>query len=195
MAVKDLADFVKFVDASTFRQSEIPSCTMNGSLIAWFTVETFLLSIHVSVALCILCQRLRRISIFMSDFFALYLVQAVADVSSYFLVSTQKRPIRSFRKRILGASVVQTVTFVRLARLGYFSRELYATFGTTGNFMLALAHNVQFLCLVAIAVNRYCALSKAASGKVGDPFLREVLSSQPGDGSNVVEFSFRLRKT
>lgn len=60
---------------------------MNPWFIVAITVELIFLLIHTSVLLCILRQRAKGAVLFRSGFFAIYVVQSIADIVHYALVS------------------------------------------------------------------------------------------------------------
>ena len=55
-----------------------------------FCAEIGLLTLHLSVLACILRQRRKGRAAFQSGFFSIYIMQSVADVFSYFLVSHRR---------------------------------------------------------------------------------------------------------
>lgn len=53
-----------------------------------FSVELPLVVFHVTVFICILNEMYRRNAKFSTGFFTMYMLQSVADLSSYVIVST-----------------------------------------------------------------------------------------------------------
>ncbi|KAH7703511.1 hypothetical protein AAVH_29312 [Aphelenchoides avenae] len=128
---------------------------MSSALLWYLPYELPLLTFLGTVSYMIWRQRRRGNARFKSHFYAIYLVQSVADMVEYLLVNTH--PVSAL------ATVIKQFAYIRLPRYGLMS-EAVLNFPVENlmPFFLGYALYFEYLAHVAVALNRFSVLSKAA---------------------------------
>lgn len=68
---------------------------MQSSFIVGVSVESVFVMFHISVLLCVVRQRVKGTPLFSSGFFTIYIIQSVADICVYSIVSKHQRHCHS----------------------------------------------------------------------------------------------------
>lgn len=118
-------------------------------------VELDLLLLHISVSICVLRQYRGKHRVFRTDFFAIYLMQSLAEEIYVVMVCLNET------REWVGTHIFQILVFLKTLQMGYLV-DFYSPYPFTNMcfFVLTYGEGFQQIAHAVIALNRYMVLAR-----------------------------------